>query len=186
MTKIEFNPTFPHEYTIEEVRDLPSGTSRLKHYFFPEGSEEGGNDGLLFKITPILEEEWLCTFAFGDFPKAVTGIYSCPNEKSVCIISAGIGCIIRTDNPTKWEEIRAYPILDIHLIPTKQLLVFADFTCIIAYGRDGLKWKTKRLSSDELRITEINNDYIKGLGWDAVQNKDVEFSVNIETGFSNL
>lgn len=183
MTNIKFDFTFPHQYTIEELQELPSGLTKVKHIYFPTGSEKGGRDGFLIKINPRLGDPWLGTFAFGSFPKAITGIYSCPDEKLMCVISAGEGYIIRTDNPAIWEEIKVCPILDVRLIALRRLLIFADFTSISAYGSEGLEWTTDRLSWDGLRLAEVTPDYIKGFGWDAPREREVEFLVNVETGF---
>lgn len=126
---------------------------------------------------------WVGTFGSGyDSPYAVTGIYSHPDARSVCGISAGQGHIVRTDDPTIWEEVKAFPILDVRLIPIRQLLVFADFTEMTAYGLSGMEWKTSRLSWNGLKITEATPDFIQGLAWDAPQQQEVEFFVDVKTG----
>lgn len=180
--RAKFDLTFPHQYEVEESQELPSGHTKVKHIYFPDGSERGGQDGLLIKITPHAGGPWLGTFAFGAFPKAVTGIYSCPDEGSVCVVSFGEGYIVKANNPTIWEEVDACPILDVHVIVPKRLLIFADFTAISAYGPKGLAWVTSRLSWDGLKITEATPSYIRGLAWDSPQEREVEFLVDVKTG----
>jgi hypothetical protein len=175
--------TFPHQYEIEELFELPSGTGEHKRFYFPGGVEEGGRDGLLIKVSPQVGMPWLGIFAFGyNSPNVVTGIYACPNSISVCVVSAGQGYIVRTDDPHVWEEVIAYPILDVRSLHMSKLLIFSDFTEIVAYGLGGMVWKTSRLSSDGLKIIEATPDYIRGLAWDAPQQQEVEFLIDVRTG----
>ena len=86
------------------------------------------------------------------------------------------------DEPHISEEIQSFPIVEAHSIFKNGILVFADFTGISAYGSKGLIWMTNRISSDGLKITEITDNYIKGLAWDSPRQREVEFLVDIETG----
>lgn len=180
--KTELDLTFPRQYEVEELRELSSGVSREKRLYFPGATEEGGHDGVLIRVTPHSGEPWLGVFAQGDFANAVTGIYSCPDENSVCVISAGQGYVVRADNPQDWEEIEGYPVLDVRPVSSRRLLVFADFTTLLAYGSDGKSWVTSRLSSDGLKITEATPNYIRVSGWDAAQQREVDIFVDVATG----
>jgi hypothetical protein len=60
--------------------------------------------------------------------------------------------------------------------------VFGDHTTLTAYGRTGLEWRTKQLSWDGLKILEVTADAIKGEGWDAPEDRFVEFNVDVRTG----
>lgn len=180
---MELDLTFPCKYEVEALPELPSGGVEPQRFYFPRMGEEGGRDGLLIKVSPEGGEPWLGIFAFGqNGPDALTGIYSCPNGVSLCVVSEGDGYIVRTDDPHVWKEVKAYPILDVRAIPSKKLLVFADFTEIVAYGVGGLAWKTSRLSSDGVKIIEVTADHIRGLAWDAATDREVEFLVDVNTG----
>jgi hypothetical protein len=175
--------TFPHRYEVEQLGELPSGAGERERRYFPGASEEGGRDGLLIRVKPDVGEPWIGIFAYGDgTPAATTGIYSCPDERSFCIISAGDGYIVRADDPLTWEEIQAYPVLDVRPVLARSLLVFVDFTSILAYGRTGVAWRTGQISSDGLEVKEITSRYIRGLAFDAVQQREVDFLVDLETG----
>jgi hypothetical protein len=182
MASTKFDLTFPHQYEVEESQELPSRPSTMKHLYFPGGSDKGGQDGLLIKITPHVGEPWLGTFAFGSFQNGVTGVYSCPDEESVCVISAGEGYIVRADDPVVWKEIGTCPILNVRIVASKELLLFADFTRITAYGRRGHVWTTGSLSWDGIEIVNLTPEYIQGLAWDSPQQRKVEFVVDVETG----
>ena len=92
------------------------------------------------------------------------------------------GYIVRADDPLTWEEIQAYPVLDVRPVLASSLLVFVDFTSILAYGRTGVAWRTGQISSDGLEVKEITSRYIRGLAFDAVQQREVDFLVDLETG----
>lgn len=149
-TKLDL--TFPHYYEVEELQEFPSATSQERRIYYPGASQEGGHDGLLVMVSPYVGQPWLGVFAFGyDSPKALSCIYSCPHGESLCVVSAGQGHIVRADDPYICEKVEAYPVLDARPLPTNRLLVFADFTKMVAYGPGGIAWTTSRLSSDGCR-----------------------------------
>jgi len=45
-------------------------------------------------------------------------------------------------------------------VPGASLLLLAGYIDIVAIGPEGVKWRTKRLAADGLRITEANGDSI--------------------------
>jgi hypothetical protein len=64
--------------------------------------------------------------------------------------------------PTAWESVDATPIIDVRLTHPQGIIVFANFTELVACGSTGLKWRTKRLTWDSLKITEATDKFIKG------------------------
>ena len=74
------------------------------------------------------------------------------------------------------------PVLDAHCVSSHGILVFAGFTDLIAYDRSGVKWRTERLSFDDLRITEINDEVIKGEFSDPRSDMISSFAVDLATG----
>jgi len=135
------------------------------------------------KITPNLKEPWIGMFAFGyASPEALSAILSCPDPRSVCVVSSGDGYIVRTDQPEVWEKVASHPITTARLIPKKNLIVFGDLTKLTAYGPTGYVWQTSRLSWDGLRIIDVNENQIRGTAWDSPNNKQVEFLVSLQTG----
>lgn len=176
--------TFRSQYEVEQWHGQSSELEDIKRFCFPKDSIDGfTNNGLLIMIKPHASTTWLGAFAFGyDSPKALTGIYSCPDENSVCVVSSGRAYLVKANDPCVWELVKAYPILDVRPIASKNLLLFADFTTMTAYGPKGFAWKTARLSWDGLKITEVSSQHIRGLAWDALQEREVEFLVDLETG----
>lgn len=66
--------------------------------------------------------------------------------------------------------------------PAQGIIVFADYTTLVACGQAGMKWKTKRLTWDNLRITEVSDAVIAGQFWDTCSEATASFCVDLETG----
>lgn len=170
---------FPHEYEIEEV----IRGSSLPKIYFPSGSEVGGKDGVLLKIVPTVGKAWLGCFAFGHRrDTGLTRVMSCPNAAEICVIASGAGYIANAVEPSVWSSVRAVPICDVRISQSKGLLIFADFTKLVAYGRDGLKWVSGRVSSDGIQILEVGEDAISVKGWDAATDERVTVRVGLDDG----
>lgn len=173
---------FPHDYMVEET-ELPSTDGGIKHLFFPGATQRGGTSGILIRVTPYANKEWIGTFARGySSPAGVSGVFSCPSPKSLCVVSAGQGYIVQVDSPDNWDMVQASPITDVRIIFDQGLIIFANFTEIYAYGMEGLLWTTQRLCSDELKIKSISSDIIYGTGWDALTNAMTDFRISVYSG----
>jgi len=176
------NTAFPHSYTWEELAEGP-GSGSLHHYYYPGASMKGGRDGILIEVRPEFSRPWLGTFAFGEItPKGVSGVFTMPNPHQLCVVARGAGYVVAADDPTSWQPVRASPIIDVRPIPAHDIIVFAEYIRLIAYGRAGIRWETKRLSWDSLRITEVSDACIKGEFWDIRCESMETFSVDLTTG----
>lgn len=153
------------------------------HYYYPGASTQGGRDGILVEVRPQSGQAWLGTFAFGQVtPKGVSGIFTTPDPQRLCAVSRGEGYLVSATTPTVWEAIRATPIIDVQPVRAQGIIVFADYTTLVAYGETGVKWKTKRLAWDSLKITEITDAFIKGEFWDIRSEATANFVVDLATG----
>jgi hypothetical protein len=180
--QIEFNLTFAHSYEFEYERDFPGNMSD-NWYYYPGGESVGGKDGLLVKVRLKEGHVWHGLFSFGHFQQGCpSGIFTTPKDDCLCVVAKGKGYFVSTTNPCSWEGVMANPILNSFAIASKGILVFADFNRLIAYGQSGLKWRTVRLGSDGLNITEVTDHYIKGNFWDSARQRKGMFEVNLDTG----
>lgn len=176
--------TFQHSYVIRELTEIPNRPS-IQRYYYPGASPTGGRDGILLEVQPAHGKPWIGVFApSGISPKEVSGIFTTPDPHRVCVVTAGIGYLVSTDDPRIWEDVEVAPIRDVRPVPSHRILVFADFTDLVAYGDSGLKWRTNRLAWDDLTITEITDVAIRGEYWDPSIETTRGFSVNLETGAS--
>lgn len=173
--------TFPHDYECERLTETPR-TERA-HYYFPGASTKGGRDGILIEVRPVQGPVWLGTFAFGQVtPKGFSGIFTTPNPERLCVVSCGEGYLVSAKTPKEWETIGSMPIIDVRPVLAQGIIVFANYTELVAYGSSGLKWRTKRLTWDSLKITEVTDDFIKGEFWDIRSEANANFVVDLATG----
>jgi hypothetical protein len=143
----------------------------------------GGRDGILVEICPERGKPWLATFAYGDIaPNGTSGVFSTPDPRRLCVVARGAGYLVSATDPTLWEPVRATPIIDVRPVRAREMIVFAEYTQLVAYGCAGIEWKTKRLSWDNLTITEVNDLHIKGEFWDIRNEEQATFVVDLATG----
>jgi hypothetical protein len=175
---------FPHSYEIEEVPELPgTGISDVPLFYFPNPKARQGHDGLWLCVRAASGKSWVGVFAFGyGSPPAISRVTSTSDPDVICVISRGAAYIVKADEPDSWKEIPVRPVLDVRLVLEHQLLIFAEFTRLTAYGRDGLVWRSPRLCWDHLRILGVTLDEIKGVGYDPTNACDSYFLVDIRTG----
>ena len=103
-----------------------------------------------------------------------------PDELSLCVIYAGGAVVVRTDDPSLNFEIAASPITDVLVVPDRGLVVFADFTDFVAYGRDGLVWQAE-VATDEARLDRVDGSLLYGSGFYQGTN-NATFTVDMNTG----
>jgi hypothetical protein len=174
--------TFSHLYDCEQLTEGP-GVPSSPHFYYPGGSSKGGRDGILVRIRPYNGQPWLATFAFGEIaPRGPTGIFTTPDPQLLCVVAKGAGYFVSTSEPSSWESVRVTPIIDVRPIRNHDIIVFADFTRLVGYGKGGMKWATKRLSWDNLKIVEVTDTLIKGEFWDIRSDGIENFVVDLATG----
>ncbi len=181
-TELPMDETFHHAYQCGATIDGSTSAS-LQHYYYPGASTQGGRDGLLVEVSPEQGTPWLGTFAFGrDIANGATGIFATPNPRCICVVSKGAGYLVDVAYPGSWEIVHATPIIDIRTLPIQEMIVFADHTTLVAYGSSGIKWRTKRLTWDDLKIVEVTDTFIKGEYWDIRTEEKSSFIVDLATG----
>jgi hypothetical protein len=182
--KIDVHLPFPHHYKVEVAVELPSGPNSAKILFFPGGTENGGHDGVLVKVTPRGKDRpWFGIFSFGDLRgKTISGVFSCPKEDVLCVVAAGRGYMVSVNTPTETCEVPAFPITNVWPAMERALILFADFTKLVAFGRNGLTWTSKRLSWDGIEIVSVDAKYARGKGWDPSRSTVIEFTLDLSDG----
>jgi hypothetical protein len=134
---------FPRLYECAQLSEIPGSVS-LPHYYYPGATTKGGQDGILVQVSPEHGEHWLATFAFGKIaPKGASGILTTPDPKRLCVVAQGEGYFVSANAPMSWERVQATPIIDIRAVPAQEIIVFAEFTRLVAYGRGGAKVENK-------------------------------------------
>ncbi|MCI0627889.1 MAG: hypothetical protein L0387_40605 [Acidobacteria bacterium] len=177
---------FSCTYEVEVLPELPGSSGLIEEYYFSPESRGGGEYGLLLKVTPAGKPPWLGCFMRGDLPSGSSGVYGSPDPNGLCVVLAGQGYAVPVADPRMWKEIPCSPIRHACSVPEKYLLVFADFTRLVAYDRAGLKWISPDVCWDDLEIVEVNDCCVKGTGWNAPTGARAPFAVDLRSGQPTL
>jgi hypothetical protein len=62
------------------------------------------------------------------------------------------------------------------------MVVFANYTELVAYGESGMKWRTKRLAWDGLKVIAVGDRTRVGEYWDFREEGMRRFEVDLLTG----
>ena len=168
---------YPRNYEANVLPGLPtSGPEPLDFRATPHGR---GREGFVVEVR-LGNERWVGNFQRGD--GKLSGIYPTPSSGHVCVIASGRGYWVSTSSPARYDIVEAYPVQDVLTIPDLLLLIFVDYTALAAYGPDGLRWRSSRVSWDGIRISHADANGIEGRGWDASTEQEVGFFVHTVTG----
>lgn len=123
---------------------------------------------------------WLGNFQRGD--GAMDGLTATPSPQHLCVVAGGRGYYVPAGTPELFEAVPTYPVIQIAAVDQPALLVMADYTRVAAYDRDGLRWVSRAVSWDGIKILRADAEMISGLAWDAPEGEEIEFSIEPTTG----
>jgi hypothetical protein len=181
--KFQLEFAFPRNYQVRLLQAAPPIHPVEKLYHYPVELEEGDRAGAYVRVEPQGQTPWTAFFALGfDSEMAINAIYSCPDPDFFCAIAGGYAYVVKACDPANWFRIEQRPATVVRAIPELRLILFAGFTSITALGASGIEWTTERLSWEGVSIAQVEGNELKGLGWDAITNKEVPFAVDLRTG----
>lgn len=180
---IHFN--FPRSYEVKQLESY-SPVNPLEHlHQFPAQLEEGDRAGIHLRVTPQTANPWVGFFALGfDSQKVASGLYSCPDPGSLCVVIGGYAYVIDAANPQSWMQVEQRPVVEVKPVPGLKRLLFVGFTTITGLGEQAHLWTTERLSWEGLSVARIENTTLHGMAWDMIEDKEVPFEVDLRTGKS--
>jgi hypothetical protein len=137
----------------------------------------------ILEVRPAAAEPWIGIF-YGEgyaAPPAVPGaLVGLPDEWTFAVVYAGRAVLVRADDPTVTSEVPRFPITDLLVVPGEEVVLFFDFTNLVAYGKDGLLWESRRLALDDLKLIRAkgNTLHVEGFFGEDTQH----FTVDLPTG----
>ncbi len=178
--------TFPHTYQVEDRFELPgSGESEIPTIYIPAPHNRTEHAGVWVTVKSSSGRAWTGVFAFGI--AGISRIMSSPDPDSVIVISKGAAYLVRAENPHGAEQLPIVPVMDVRVIAEHQLVVFASFSDLSAYGPEGLRWESCRLCADDLKILSVDGDTIRASGYDPGGSTGIiNFCVDTRTGEDHL
>jgi len=186
MTPDESISSFPHTWTAEILKSAPL-IAPARHFTYPHkvaGEEEALARGALqLLVKPTEGASFLATCALGfNDPTMPSGVFSCPNPDELCAIAGGYAYIINTVDPGHSAHIALKPVVHIFPVSQHNLLLFAGFHTILAWGPQGEAWHTGKLSWEGVRITGVEGNTLHGSGWNLLTDQERPFTVDLLTG----
>lgn len=173
--------SFPCSYQLESLDRIPMLIEEPRQFVFPQQVEEVEGGALIVRVRPHNGQTWIGTFAKGfDSEAAITGLFSTPHRDWLCAVSGGYAYLVNTEHPEQWHFVKSRPVLETRAV--SEAFIFADFQTISGFTADATLWQSAPLSWEGLKITAINHHELQGLGWDAIQDREIPFSVDLRTG----
>jgi hypothetical protein len=181
MATVDF--TFPHDWSAEILPKRPLILPR-RQFFYPRYAEEVERGAMEVMVQPSPSSEpFLGTFALGfSDPLAPSGLWSCPDPRWLCAVSGGYAFLVNTAQPEEFTQVEYRPVLEVRALREQNLLLFAGHYALLAWGARGKAWETARLSSEGVQITSIEGRWLCGLGWNMMTDRDIPFTVDLESG----
>jgi len=171
-------PVCDFEYKV--LSELPA-TSQV--IYIPNEGSGVGRDGVMVKFLPLNVTPWTGIFAFGDMhPSGECKVYPGPGRNRLTIVARGEAYIASPNDSSSFEHVKSCPVIRTVPAQNSGLMLFHDYTEIVAYNESGLAWETKRISWDGIEIDEVSDNEILGKSWDAPNEKFVEFRVDLVNG----
>lgn len=174
----EIRLEFPHSFEVEVLREIPGREAALR--YFP-AARRHGCDGILLRVTPETADPWAGLFAAQPSGKYKSGIYSCPDPNAMCVVSNGAGYVLDVRDTDGYQELPISPVLDVVRAVDVGLMVFANYTDVLAWGRSGKRWLDERISFDGIQHLHVGGTTLRGLAWSPVDGEQ-PFALDLATG----
>jgi hypothetical protein len=173
---------FPANYEVGIPPELPSDGKDVL-YFPPAESGQQHLYEAAVKFSHPDRRPWYGVFAARSKREEGLTLASTLPDPDSCFVSVfGTGYVVNVRRPGDWISIPLYPVRQNVVISDSGLLVLSCFTRVTAYGREGRRWTTERLCSDQLKIVGIKGRWIDCSGWDAASGQEVPLRLDISSG----
>lgn len=169
--QIRFGPPTPSTGTTVDSHADRSGSPRWVTLTDPSRT---------IRVTPTKGKQWEGEFMSG--AGELNGIYSTPARETLCVVVRGQGYFVDVLAPDNFQLVPAAPIVDVVDVPQLGMILFADYTKIVAYGSAGKLWRTTQLSWDGIDIGSIVGSALHGKAWDSPAATKVPFVLDLKTG----
>jgi hypothetical protein len=177
---------WPPKWRSQVLKEAPM-IAPARQFTYPlqiAGEEDALARGALHLLVhPAAGGTFLATCALGFTSAAVpTGLFACPNPDEFCAVAGGYAYLVNSLRPERCTLLAMKPVAAVCVAPEENLLLFAGFHKILAWGRDGLAWETERLSWEGIQLGEIDGHTLHGSGWNMPTDKEVAFAVDLRSG----
>lgn len=173
---------FPAAYDVQLLDEFPA-TGEGRVLYVPPPGTRGGRDGMPVRITPDNGAPWIGIFAFATTDgSGYRQIASCPHPDQLCVVAGGAAYVVNVRETSTWWEVTPLYVGDVRQVVDRRILLFADSVSLLAWGENGLLWKTTPLAMDRVAIDEVGRDFVSGRGWDASIPGYIQYRVRLDDG----
>ena len=150
--------------------------------WYPGASRVGGRDGLILEVRPTDAEPWIGMFASGDlFPAGSASAVALPDRTSLAVTCNGAGYRVCARDPDDWGEISSTVVRNPLVVSSPELVLFVEFTVIVAWGPHGRAWEARPPIYDDLAVVGISGHLLTATG-SSPPGTTREFAVDLRTG----
>lgn len=153
------------------------GTGPVLQFHLPH--QPSFREGLVLEVV-YDGQSWIGNFQADDVNHS--NIVLDTKEGTLFVVASGLGYRVPVAHPQNYEVLNAVPITYSHFLPSKNMLVVATFTDVLAYGTLGPLWSSGRIALDHLLISSIDDVYLTGTGWDPALGGNFTFRLSLDNG----
>jgi hypothetical protein len=177
------NLALPHEYEVTTGLDLPSGDQGVRLMEYSPPHDAVGRASCLVGVDVPDSGRWIGRFV-GDYeePPAISVVVSTADPRRVCVVCSGRGYIVDTRSPDQFDVVSCFPVCTVKSVADRGIVLFANFTDLVAYGSTGVTWEVRGIVSDELNVIEVRDDVAVIDGFDAPSHQTVRLAVDLQNG----
>jgi hypothetical protein len=150
---------------------------------WPEQFSETGrgthSEGFVVEFFPEAKPPWVGNLQRGG--TSYNAVLPLPNGNSMIVVAGGQGYIIEPEHRSLLTTTGGQ-IESALAIPAAVLLILSNVTYLEAWGPSAMRWRTRRISWDGIWDLKVNQDRLKGMAWNAIEDCEAPFSVDLETG----
>jgi hypothetical protein len=138
---------------------------------------------LLLDVKPAAGAKFLATCALGfRDPALPSSVFACPRADDLLALAGGYAYVIDTLAPERCLHLPLRPVTQLLSAPESGLILLAGFHHVLALDADGIRWQSARLSWEGVTLSEVRDGRLHGLGWNLKTDREVPFSVDLQTG----
>ncbi len=149
----------------------------------PGEDEALARGALLVDVRPRVGGSFLATCALGfESASLPSAVFACPGPDDLCALAGGYAYVLDTTDPARAATVPLKPVVEVRPLPEVGLLLFVGFHAIAAWGAEGMRWLSDRLSWEGVSVGEVEGWTLGGSGWDIRSDKEIPFALDLRTG----
>jgi hypothetical protein len=169
------------------ILTTPPLIAPARQFVYPQritGEEDAMARGaLLLDVKPATGGGFLATCALGfRDPSLPSGVFAYPRADNLLALAGGYAYLIDTLAPETCLHLPLRPVTQVLSSPESGLILLAGFHHVLALDATGIRWQSARLSWEGVTLTEVRDGRLHGLGWNLPVDREVPFTVDLETG----